>query len=46
MITRRKLADKLLESAEGAEDFVKSNNLKNTLEDAKKLGGVYGGSGK
>ena len=37
VITRRKLADKLLESAKGAEEFVKSSNLKNTLEDAKKL---------
>lgn len=37
VVARRKLASKLLESAAGAEDFVKNNNLKNTLEDAKKL---------
>ena len=46
VITRRKLADKLLESAKGAEDFVKSNNLKNTVEDAKKLVEFMAGAGK
>jgi len=46
VISRRKLADKLLESAKGAEDFVKSNNLKNTVEDAKKLVEFMAGAGK
>ena len=46
VITRRKLADKLLESAKGAEDFVKSNNLKNIVEDAKKLVEFMAGAGK
>lgn len=45
VITRRKLASKLLESAKGADDFVKNGNLKNTIEDAKKLVEFMAGAG-
>ena len=45
VIARKKLASKLLESAKGAEDFVKNGNLKNTVEDAKKLVDFMTGAG-
>lgn len=37
VIAGRKLASKLVDSVKGAEEFIKTSNLKNSVEDAKKL---------
>jgi len=33
----RKVASKILDSTKGSEEFIKTNNLRNTMDDAKKL---------
>jgi len=37
VIAGRKVASKILDSTKGSEEFIKTNNLRNTIDDAKKL---------